>query len=181
MTPINDEGELPQNEETLHNVESDTEKLLSKPNETKFTIKNIFAFIYPIFVVLLMFYASALRTTHRQFLNVASKPIKRDLKISDDLFGGITGPIFSIGHAFAGVFIGRLCDVYRYFFLKLFNSSRKLILILMVIVWTSFNCLHAIVQNYWQLILVRIGLAAGMGAVPSGKLFIYSFSCIWVD
>jgi hypothetical protein len=39
----------------------------------------------------------------------------------------------------------------------------------MVIVWTSFNCLHALVQNYWQLMLVRVGLAAGMGAVPSGK------------
>ena len=123
----------------------------------KFSFKVIFSYAYPLFVVFLMFYASALRTTHRQFLNVASKPVKRDLKISDDLFGGITGPIFSAAHATAGVVVGRLCDLY----------SRKYILMLMVVIWTSFNCLHAFVQNYWHLIFVRIGLSAGMGAAPS--------------
>jgi hypothetical protein len=116
MNTTSDEAIQPQTEEELHHSEYEIKELLPTPKEPKFTFKNIFEFIYPIFVVLLMFYASALRTTHRQFLNVASKPVKRDLKISDDLFGGITGPIFSLGHATAGVFVGRLCDVYRYFF-----------------------------------------------------------------
>jgi predicted MFS family arabinose efflux permease len=124
------------------------------------TFLGVAAAMYAIYLITLLYCASALRTTHRNFLSIVQAPIQRELKVSDELFGSITGPIFSFSHAVAGLFFGRMIDTY----------PRKIILIIMIVSWTTFNCLHGLITKPWHLVLVRIGLAVSMAGVPSCAL-----------
>lgn len=116
-----------------------------------------FNVLYIVYIITLLFCASALRTTHRNFLSVIQKLVQNQIKVSDELYGAISGPLFSFFHATAGLVFGRLSDIY----------PRKYLLVFSIIAWTSFSCLHGLMTKWWHLIVFRIGLAASMSGVPS--------------
>lgn len=120
--------------------------------------------LYIIYVITLLFWSSALRTTHRNFLSVIQKLIQTQIKVPDELYGAISGPIFSFFHATSGLIFGRLADIY----------PRNYLLVFSIISWTTFTCLHGLITKWWHLIIVRIGLAICMSGVPSISMSLIS-------
>lgn len=123
----------------------------------KYSIWDCFKVSYAFYVLLVLGFISIFRTIQRGFLSIVAVPVQRDLKISDGLFGAINGPIFSLFFAISGVIFGRLGDVY----------SRRALLMLMMLISSTFVAAHSFVKKDWHLVIVRIGFACGISGISS--------------
>ena len=85
----------------------------------------------------------------RQLLAILQEAIKEDLLLSDGQLGLLTGFAFAVFYVTAGIPIARWAD----------GSNRRNIVALALAVWSGMTALSGLVQNYWQLLLVRIGSA----------------------
>ncbi|MET4132879.1 MFS family permease [Porphyrobacter sp. MBR-155] len=95
----------------------------------------------------------------RQIFTLFQDDIKAELGLSDGQLGLLTGMSFALFYALAAFPIARYAD----------HGDRRLTIALCVIVWSAATALCGMAQNFWQLILARIGLAAGeAGAGPAG-------------
>ena len=87
----------------------------------------------------------------RQIMNLLVEPIKHDLAISDTQMSLLLGFSYAVFSAVAGIPIARLADV----------KSRRLIIAIGVIGWSTMTAACGIAQNYWQLFLARVGVGVG--------------------
>ena len=95
----------------------------------------------------------------RQIFTLFQDDIKAELGLSDGQLGLLTGMSFALFYALAAFPIARYAD----------RGDRRMTIALCVIVWSAATALCGLAQNFWQLILARIGLAAGeAGAGPAG-------------
>lgn len=95
----------------------------------------------------------------RQIFTLFQDDIKAELGLSDGELGLLTGMSFALFYAIAAFPIARYSD----------HGDRRLTITLCVIIWSAATALCGLAQNFWQLILARIGLAAGeAGAGPAG-------------
>src|SRR5262245_1055345 len=78
-------------------------------------------------------------------------PLKRDLGLSDTEMGWLMGPTFVIFYVLLGLPIARWAD-YR---------SRRAILGVGVTIWSFMTALCGLAQNFWQLIVSRVGVGSG--------------------
>jgi len=85
-------------------------------------------------------------------------PIKRDLSLSDVQFGMLHGLAFAVTYALFGLAAGALAD----------RVSRRRIIFISVSVWSLATAACGLAQNFWHLLLARIGVGAGeAGLNPS--------------
>ena len=98
----------------------------------------------------------------RQLLAILQEAIKEDLLLSDGQLGLLTGFAFAVFYVTAGIPIARWAD----------GSNRRNIVALALAVWSGMTALSGLVQNYWQLLLVRIGVGVGEagGSPPSHSM-----------
>ena len=98
----------------------------------------------------------------RQILAILAEPIKRDLGLSDTQIGALSGVAFGILYATLGIPIARLADRY----------SRVNIIAICLLLWSAMTALCGLAQNYWQLLLARVGVGIGEagGSPPSHSL-----------
>jgi predicted MFS family arabinose efflux permease len=98
----------------------------------------------------------------RQILAILAEPIKRDLGLSDTQIGILSGAAFGILYATLGIPIARLAD----------RHSRVTIISVCLLLWSLMTALCGLAQNYWQLLLARIGVGVGEagGSPPSHSL-----------
>lgn len=87
----------------------------------------------------------------RQVLSVLIEPIKRELELTDTQLGLLSGLAFALFYVTAGVPVARLADL---------KSRRNLIAVCMI-VWSSMTALCGIASNFVQLLMARIGVAIG--------------------
>ena len=87
----------------------------------------------------------------RQVVNILAEPIKRDLGLMDWQLGMMTGLAFAIFYTVLGIPIARKAE----------SSSRPMIIAISVAVWSGFTMLCGVTQNFWQLLLARIGVGVG--------------------
>jgi len=87
----------------------------------------------------------------RQILAILAEPIKRDLGLSDTQIGALSGVAFGILYATLGIPIARLADRY----------SRVNIIAICLLLWSAMTALCGLAQNYWQLLLARVGVGIG--------------------
>lgn len=87
----------------------------------------------------------------RQIMNLLVDPIKHDLAISDTQMSLLLGFSYAVFSAMAGIPIARLADVH----------SRRLIIAIGVIGWSTMTAACGLAQNYWQLFLARVGVGVG--------------------
>jgi len=99
-----------------------------------------------IFTLALMFNA-----IDRQIMNLLVDPIKHDLGITDTQMSLLLGFSYAAFSAIAGIPIARLADVH----------SRRLIIAVGVIGWSTMTAACGLAQNYWQLFLARVGVGVG--------------------
>lgn len=95
----------------------------------------------------------------RQIVNILAEPIARDLDLSDTQIGLMTGLAFALFYTVLGIPIARLAD-------RASTSRPKLIAIALA-VWSAMTALCGLAQNFWQLLLARIGVGVGeAGCTP---------------
>jgi len=117
---------------------------------------------YRRYVLFLLTMVYALNFIDRQILVVLSESIKVDMDLSDSQLGILTGFAFAIFYVSVGIPIARFAD----------KSNRKNIVAGAVAVWSGMTALSGLTQNYWQLLLARIGVGVGEagGSPPSHSI-----------
>ena len=117
---------------------------------------------YRRYVLFLLTMVYALNFIDRQILVVLSESIKVDMDLSDSQLGLLTGFAFAIFYVSVGIPIARFAD----------KSNRKNIVACAVAVWSGMTALSGLTQNYWQLLLARIGVGVGEagGSPPSHSI-----------
>lgn len=98
----------------------------------------------------------------RQILAILAQSIKTDLGLTDTEIGALSGLAFGIFYATLGIPIARLAD----------KHSRVNIITICLAIWSGMTALSGLAQNYWQLLVARIGVGIGEagGSPPSHSL-----------
>lgn len=87
----------------------------------------------------------------RQILSILIEPIKRDLGLSDGQLGLLAGFAFALFYATLGIPIARFAD----------RSNRRNLIALALAIWSGMTALSGLAQNFWHLLLARIGVGVG--------------------
>ena len=87
----------------------------------------------------------------RQILAILLEMIKADLDLSDTQLGVLSGLAFAIFYATLGIPVARLAD----------RSNRRNIIAIALALWSAMTALCGLAQNFWQLLLFRIGVGVG--------------------
>lgn len=87
----------------------------------------------------------------RQILVILQESIKVDLGLSDTQLGLLSGISFAIFYVTLGIPIARYAD----------SANRRNVVSLAIATWSFMTALSGVAQNYWQLLLARIGVAVG--------------------
>ena len=87
----------------------------------------------------------------RQILSILLDPIKNELGLSDTAMGMLTGFAFAAFYATLGIPIARFAD----------RSNRRNLVALSLGIWSMMTALSGLAQNFWHLLLARIGVGIG--------------------
>lgn len=95
----------------------------------------------------------------RQIVNILAEPIAKDLALSDTQIGMMTGLAFALFYTVLGIPIARLADRP--------GTSRPKLIAAALAMWSVMTALCGVAQNFWQLLLARIGVGVGeAGCTP---------------
>lgn len=102
----------------------------------------------------------------RQILSMLLEPIKRDLLLSDTQLGLLSGIAFAVFYTTFGIPIARYAD----------KHSRVRVISWSLAAWSLMTAICGLAQNFWQLMLGRIGVAIGeAGASPPSHSLISDY------
>jgi predicted MFS family arabinose efflux permease len=120
------------------------------------------------YVVLLLTVVYALSIADRFVMSTLIEPIKADLGLSDSSIGFLTGSSLAFFYVTAGLPLATLAD----------RTNRRTMIALALGAWSVMTTLCGFAQNYWQLLLARIGVGVGEagGTPPSTSLLSDYFS-----
>lgn len=104
----------------------------------------------PHFVLFVLCLVAMINFVDRQLLAILLMPIKADLGVSDAAMGLLTGTAFAVCYIVAGFPIARWGD----------RGNRRSILAGAVAVWSVMTAFCGLAQNYIQLALARMSVAA---------------------
>ncbi|MES2753427.1 MAG: MFS transporter [Pseudomonadota bacterium] len=87
----------------------------------------------------------------RQILAILQELIRKDLHLSDTQLGLLAGFAFAIFYATLGIPVARFAD----------RGNRVNIIAIALTLWSIMTALCGLAQNFWQLLLARIGVGVG--------------------
>jgi predicted MFS family arabinose efflux permease len=113
--------------------------------------------LYAGVVLLLLLAINIHNFIDRQIPFILAEAIKRDLRLSDTQIGVLGGLAFAVVYSLLGLSLGHLADRY----------GRKRILTAALVVWSLMTAAAGLAQSFGQLLLSRLGVAAGeAGSTP---------------
>ncbi len=135
--------------------------MISNPANSEQTQYNVgFRSYWTLFVLLLV---AIYNFIDRQVIYILIEPIRVDMEMSDTQVGLLTGLSFALVYGIAGLWVARLAD----------RHPRHLIIAASIIVWSAATALGGLANTYWQLLLSRLGVAAGeSGSTPAAHSLI---------
>lgn len=93
----------------------------------------------------------------RQILVILLEPIKADLNLDDTQLGLLSGLAFAAFYATLGIPIAMWAD----------RGDRRTIISLALALWSGMTALSGLAQNYWHLLIARMGVGVGeAGGTP---------------
>ena len=93
----------------------------------------------------------------RQILVILLEPIKSDLGLSDGQLGLLSGLAFAAFYATLGIPIAMWAD----------RGDRRSIIALALTIWSGMTAISGFAQNFWHLLLARMGVGIGeAGGTP---------------
>ena len=98
----------------------------------------------------------------RQILIILQEPIRNELALSDTQLGLLTGLAFVVIYVTVGIPIAHFAD----------RSNRRNIVSLSVFAWSIMTALTGLAQNFWHVLIARIGVGIGEagGTPPSHSM-----------
>ncbi|GAB3106252.1 MFS transporter [Aestuariicella hydrocarbonica] len=106
---------------------------------------------YRRYVLVILTVVYAFNFIDRQILVILQESIKADMGLSDTQLGLLTGFAFAIFYVSVGIPIARWADA----------GNRRNIVALAITVWSGMTALSGMTQNFFQLLLARIGVGVG--------------------
>ena len=95
----------------------------------------------------------------RQIVNILAEPIARDLDLNDTQIGLMTGLAFALFYTVLGIPIARFADRQ--------TTNRPRLIAVALALWSAMTALCGVAQNFWQLLLARVGVGVGeAGCTP---------------
>ncbi|USI77593.1 MFS transporter [Sphingopyxis sp. USTB-05] len=119
--------------------------------------------LYTWYVLGLLILVNAINFMDRWSISVLVEYIKADLQLTDTEIGLLTGAAFSVGYSVSALPIAWLAD----------RGNRRNILAAALTVWSVMTGFTGLAQNFWQIIVARVGTGAGeSGCIPTGQSII---------
>ncbi|MEQ8689991.1 MAG: MFS transporter [Pseudomonadales bacterium] len=87
----------------------------------------------------------------RQIVVILQESIKQDLGLMDWQLGMLSGFAFAVFYVTMGVPIARIAD----------KGSRRNVISISLALWSAMTAVCGLVNNFWQLLLARIGVGVG--------------------
>ena len=117
---------------------------------------------YSGYVLAVLFVVYVFNFIDRSILNILAQSIKDDLKLYDWQIGLMGGLAFAAFYTTLGIPIARLADTH----------NRRDIIAVCLTVWSAMTAACGLAQNFWHLLLARIGVAVGEagGSPPSHSM-----------
>lgn len=103
---------------------------------------------YTLFILVLVFTSSHV---DRQIMGILGQPIKESLMISDTQLGLLSGIVFAVFYATLGMPMAMWAD----------RHNRRNLITFSVFTWSFMTALCGAASNFWQLLLLRIGVGVG--------------------
>jgi len=123
-------------------------------------------FQYKNYLLLLLTVVAVFNYLDRIVLSMAIELIKADFQLSDSQLGFLSGFAFALFYAVAGLPLARWAD----------RGNRNTIITLTTALWSGMVAISALVANFSQLLLVRIGVAVGeAGCLPPAQSLIAEY------
>ena len=102
----------------------------------------------------------------RQLLVILQESIKADLDLSDTQLGILTGFTFAVFYVTLGIPIARVAD----------RWNRRNVVAISLSIWSAMTAISGAVQNFFQLLLARIGVGIGeAGGSPPAHAMISDY------
>jgi len=99
-------------------------------------------------------------------LSILLEPIKEEFRVSDTKLGLLSGAMFAMVYALAGLPIARWAD----------RGNRRTVMVLAVSGWSAMTLLCGMAQSFWQLALARFGLGATeSGGIPPAQSLVMDY------
>jgi predicted MFS family arabinose efflux permease len=114
-----------------------------------------FSSAYLRYVLGLLFVVNVVNYMDRSIVGVLIEPMRADLALTDTQIGLMTGFAFSIFYAVAGIYLAHLADLH----------SRPRIISISIVAWGAMTALTGATQNFWQLLVTRVGVGVGEASV----------------
>jgi MFS family permease len=121
-----------------------------------------FSTAYTRYVLGIVFLIQIFNNVDRTVLSILVEPIKRDFDMSDTQMGAAMGLAFTIVYTLTALPVARWADF----------SVRRSIVAGALFIWSGFTAVTALVQNFTQLFMARMGIGIGEagGLAPSLSL-----------
>ena len=103
---------------------------------------------------------------NRQIITILAEPIKLELSLADWQLGLLTGLAFAMLYTILGIPIARVAE----------HSNRPRIISAAAVIWSGFTLLCGVAGNFWQILLFRLGMGAGIaGCTPPAHSLIVDY------
>jgi MFS family permease len=106
---------------------------------------------YKKYVVWLLFVVYVFNFVDRQILSIVIEPIKKEFSLHDWQLGVLSGLAFAVLYSTLGIPIARYAD----------RSSRVNIIVMSLVVWSSFTAVTGLAKSFWHLLFARVGVGIG--------------------
>ncbi|HTJ63829.1 MAG TPA: MFS transporter [Alphaproteobacteria bacterium] len=117
---------------------------------------------YVLFMVFVAFFLNAL---DRNIINVLQQPIKTEFHLMDWQLGMMTGLAFAVLYNLVGIPTARFIDG---------GAIRRDIMAGGLALWSVATALCGVTQNFWQLLLCRMGVGVGEGTFGPSTMTLIS-------
>ena len=123
-------------------------------------------FHYKHYMLVLLTVIGVFNYLDRNVLGLAMESIKQEFELSDGQLGLMSGFAFALFYAVAGIPIARWAD----------RGNRNHVITLTTALWSVMIAVSGLVGNFYQLLLVRVGVAVGeAGCVPPAQSLISDY------
>src|ERR1700691_1739227 len=119
---------------------------------------------YRLYVLGLLFLVYVIHHLDRNILLLLQEPIRKEFGLSDSQLGMLTGIVYALPFALAGVPFGALVD----------RVTRTGLVAMLVVVWSGFTALSGLAHSFMQLVVARAAIGAAEAGAPPGIMSILS-------
>jgi predicted MFS family arabinose efflux permease len=119
---------------------------------------------YRIYVLGLLFLVYVIHHLDRNILLLLQEPIRNEFGLSDSQLGMLTGIVYALPFALAGIPFGALVD----------RVTRTRLVAMLVVVWSGFTALSGLAHSFLQLVIARAAIGAAEAGAPPGIMSLLS-------